>query len=178
MRSRPRLPFLCFLAAPVLVLALLSSNPFGLAADAPAPIVEVGTLVGNEDSFAIPIDRHAGPYTVVEVPGVRGVKRMLLGAVILGSVIAFFYFKSLPKMDTLPDRFLQKAKKIRNGILEMEEPSELEYWTNNFVKYAERNPEIVAGEAAALAAGLVLFLSGVVALGRKRKIKTYASTRP
>ncbi|KAL8446983.1 hypothetical protein Emed_004667 [Eimeria media] len=120
----------------------------------------------------------------VEVPRIRGIKRTLLGLVLLAALFAHLYFQVYPELMPVHHKAIHKVQQLKEKVLNEERTSKLEYVAERYMKYAEEHPEMVAGQAAALFFGLVSFLSGIVALSRPRRAKqvfpiiTYPVARP
>ncbi|KAL8454651.1 hypothetical protein Emag_001359 [Eimeria magna] len=132
-----------------------------LGAATTAPLM-VGPNQVAQDVYALQ------PREVV-VPRIRGVKRTLLGFILLAALFAHLYTQVYPQLMPVHHKAIHKAKQLKEKVLNEEQTSKLEYIAERYMKYAQEHPELAGGQAAALFFGLVFFLSGIVALSRPRR---------
>ncbi|KAL8271757.1 hypothetical protein Esti_004352 [Eimeria stiedai] len=125
-------------------------------------------------SHQVPPDVYTIQPRTYEVPGVAGLKRMLLGMVLLAALVAHLYFQLYPELMPPHRKAMHKALNLKEKLANVEQTSKLDYVAERYVKYAGEHPEIVIAEGAALFFGLIFFLSGIGALGRKRRMQAPA----
>lgn len=111
------------------------------------------------------------PARTQVVPGLAGVKRVLLGFVLMAAALIHFSQVTYHKIMPLPERAFQHVIEAGARIIGEQAPNRVDYALDRYAEYAKRHPEIVGAELGGLFIGFALFLSGVFALGRPRKIK-------
>lgn len=164
----------CALALLVLLMALSTScvGHAKAAAHEYPGLVELNTISQSLPVAEVPGESYAYvlPTHHQVLPGISGIKRLLLGSLVMAAAILYFSKVTYPKLTSQPGRAVQDL--LRRGLDMMGEdvPNEYEIFFERYASYVEKSPEKALGEIGAFCIGLALFLSGIVALGRPRKV--------
>ncbi|CDI87363.1 hypothetical protein, conserved [Eimeria praecox] len=96
-------------------------------------------------------------YTM-EIPGTRGIVRLLFGVAILLWTIAYIWLVTYPKLMSKLQEFFMRAQQFTDVLAGEEPRSKAEYILKRIEAHAEENPEEVAMQAAGIVFGLLFMI--------------------